>query len=90
MTLILVWQRDEQPQDHEQQQEEKEEQTYFERVIVNRDNNEEEQAGNNIEDAERVELPRDELTEEDQDHRARKPYPFITTSERTKRKVSQG
>ena len=33
-------------------------------------NNEEEQGGNNIEEAERIELPREELTEKDQDFRA--------------------
>ena len=70
MSLILVRQREEQPQDQEQQQEEEEEQTDFERVIVNQVNNEEEQAGNNIEEAERIELPREELTEEDQDLKA--------------------
>ena len=67
MSLILVWQREEQPQDQQQQQEEEEEQTDFERNIVNQVNNEEEQAGNNIEEAERIELPREEITEEDQD-----------------------
>ena len=70
MSLILVRQREEQPQDQEQQQEEEEEQTDFERVIVNQVNNEEEQAGNNIEEAERIELPREDLTEEDQDLKA--------------------
>ena len=71
MSLILVWQREEQPQDYEQQQkEEEEEPTDFERVIVNQVNNEEEQAGNNIEEAEQIELPRKELTEEDQDLKA--------------------
>ena len=40
-------------------------------------NNEEEQAGNNIEEAERIELPREELTEEDQDLKAM----FITQLE---------
>ena len=34
---------------------------------MNQVNNEEEQAGNNIEEAERIELPREEITEEDQD-----------------------
>ena len=77
MSLILVRQREEQPQDQEQQQEEEEEQTDFERVIVNQVNNEEEQAGNNIEEAERIELPREELTEEDQDLKAM----FITQLE---------
>ena len=67
MSLILVWQREEQPQDQQQQQEEEEEQTDFERNIVNQVNNEEEQAGNNIEEAERIELPREEIIEEDQD-----------------------
>ena len=56
MALTLIQQREEQPQDQEQQQEEEEEQTDFERVIVNQVNNEEEQAGNNIEEAERIEL----------------------------------
>ena len=70
MSLILDRQREEQPQNQEQQQEEEEEQTDFERVIVNQVNNEEEQAGNNIEEAERIELPREELTEEDQDLKA--------------------
>ena len=37
---------------------------------MNQVNNEEEQAGNNIEEAERIELPREELTEEDQDLKA--------------------
>ena len=59
ISLILVQQRKEQPQDQEQQQEEEEEQTDFERVIVNPVNNEEEQSGNNIEEAERIELPRE-------------------------------
>ena len=67
MSLILVWPREEQPQDLEQQQEEEEEHTEFEIVIMNQVNNKEEQAGNNIEKAERIELPREELTEEDQD-----------------------
>ena len=40
MSLILVWQREEQPHDYVQQQEEEEEQTDFERVIVNQVNNE--------------------------------------------------
>ena len=70
MSLILVRQREKQPQDQEQQQEEEEEQTDFERVIANQVNNEEEQAGNNIEEAARIELPREELTEEDQDLKA--------------------
>ena len=34
---------------------------------MNKVNNEEEQAGNNIEEAEQIELPREELTEEDQE-----------------------
>ena len=67
MNHILVWQRDEQPQDQEQQQEEEEERTDFERAIVNQINNAEEQDGNNIEEAEQIELPRAELTEEDHD-----------------------
>ena len=67
MSLILVRQKEEQPQDQEQQQEEEEEQTDFERVIANQVNNKEEQAGNNIEEAERIKLPREELTVEDQD-----------------------
>ena len=70
ISLILVWRREEQPQDQEQQQAEKEEQTEFERVIVNPVNNEEEQAWNNIKEAERIELPRKELTEEGQDLKA--------------------
>ena len=70
MSLILVRQREEQPQDQEQQQEQEEEQADFERVIVNPVNNKEEQAGNNIEEAERIELPREELTEEAQDLKA--------------------
>ena len=70
MSLILVRQREEQPQDQEKQQEEEEEQTDFERVIVNPVNNEEEQAGNNIEEAQLIELPTEELTEEDQDLKA--------------------
>ena len=69
MSLILVWQREEQPQDQEQKQEEEKEQTDLERVTVNQVNKEEEQAGNNIEETERIELPREELTEEDQDLR---------------------
>ena len=70
MSLIIVRQREEQPQDQEQQQEEEEEQTDFERVIVNQVNNEEEHPGNNIGEAERIELPREELTEGDQDLKA--------------------
>ena len=70
MSLILVWQREEQPQDYEHQQEEEEEQRDFARVIVNQVNNEEEPTGNNIEEAEQIELPRQELTEEDQDLKA--------------------
>ena len=77
MSLILVRQREEKPQDQEQQQEEEEEQTDFERVILNPVNDEEEQAGNNIEEAKRIELPREELTEEDQDFKAM----FITQLE---------
>ena len=37
---------------------------------MNEVNNEEEQAGNNIEEAEQIELPREDLTEEDQDLKA--------------------
>ena len=70
MSLILVRQREEQPQNQEQQQEEEEEQTDFERVIMNQVNNKEEQAGNNIEEADRIELPREELTKKDQDLKA--------------------
>ena len=77
MSLIIVRQREEQPQDQEQQQEEEEEQTDFEKVIVYQVNNEEEHAGNNIEEADRIELPREELTEEDQDLQAM----FITQLE---------
>ena len=69
MSLILVQQREEQPQDLEQQHKE-EEQTDFKRVIVNQINNKEEKTGNNIKEAERIELPREELTEEDQDLKA--------------------
>ena len=68
MNLILVRRREEQPQDQEQQQEEEEEQIDFERIIVNQVNiNDEEHVENNGMDAERIELPREELTEEDQD-----------------------
>ena len=70
MTLILVRQREEQPQDQEPQQEQEEGQTDFEIVIVNQVNNEQEQAGNNIEEAEQIDLPREELTGEDQDLKA--------------------
>ena len=77
MSLILVRQREVQPQDQEQQQEEEEEQTDFERVIVNSVNNKEEQAGNSIEVAEQIELPKKELAEEDQDLKAM----FITQLE---------
>ena len=52
MSLILVRERKEHPQDQEQQQEEEEQQKDFERVIVNQVKNEEEQAGNNIKEAE--------------------------------------
>ena len=76
MSLILVRQREEQPGDQEQQQEE-EESTDFERVIVNQVNNAEEQARNNIEEAERIELTREEIIEEDQDLKAM----FITQLE---------
>ena len=37
---------------------------------MNEVNNEEEQVGNKIEEAERIELPREDLTEEDQDLKA--------------------
>ena len=68
MNLILVRRREEQPQDQEQQQEEEEEQIDFERIIVNQVNiNGKEHVENNGMDAERIELPREELTEEDQD-----------------------
>ena len=68
MKLILVRRREEQPQDQEQQQEEEEEQIDFERIIVNQVNiNGKEHVENNGMDAERIELPREELTEEDQD-----------------------
>ena len=68
MNLILVQKTEEQPQDQEQQQEEEEEQTDFERVIVNQVNiAEEDQVENNDMDAEHIEFPREELTEEDQD-----------------------
>ena len=68
MNLILVRKREEQPQDQEQQQEEEQEQTDFERIIVIQVNiNEEEQVENNGMDAERIKLPRGEITEEDQD-----------------------
>ena len=70
MSLILVWQIEEQLQDQEQQQQEEEEQTDFERIIVNQVNNEEEQAGNNIEEAKRIQLPREKLTHEDPDLKA--------------------
>ena len=77
MSLILVRQKEKQPQDQEQQQEEGEKQTDFERVIVNPVNKEEEQAGNNIEEAERIELPREQFTEENQGLKAK----FITQLE---------
>ena len=67
----------EQLQDQEQQQEEEEEQTDFEKVNVNQVNNTEEQAGNNIDEADRIKLPREELTEEDQNLKAM----FITQLE---------
>ena len=47
------------------------------KVIMNQVNNEEEQAWNNIEEAEGIELPREEITEEDQDLKAM----FITQLE---------
>ena len=69
-------------------------QTDFERIIVNQVNNEEEQAGNNIEEAERIELLREELTEKDQVLKAmfitQLENTFIITSDGTKRKASQG
>ena len=68
MNLILVQNRGEQPQDQEQQQEEEEEQIEFEIIIVNQVNiNEEQQVQNNGMDAEHIQLPREEHTEEDQD-----------------------
>ena len=68
MNLIPVLKREEQPQDQEKQQEEEEEQIDFERVIVNQGNiDEEEQVQNNGMDTESIKLPREELTEEDQD-----------------------
>ena len=68
MNLILVRRREEQPQDQEQQYKEEEEQIDFERIIVNQVIiNDEEHVENNGMDAERIELPREELTEEDQD-----------------------
>ena len=68
MNLILVQNREEQPQDQEQQQEEEEEQIEFEIIIVNQVNiNEEQQVQNNGMDAEHIQLPREEHTEEDQD-----------------------
>ena len=68
MNLILVRRREEQPQDQEQQHKEEEEQIDFERIIVNQVIiNDEEHVENNGMDAERIELPREELTEEDQD-----------------------
>ena len=77
MTLIIVRQREEQLQDQEPQQGQEEEQTDFEGVIVNQVNKKEEQAGNNIKEAEQIELPREELTEEDHDLKAM----FITQLE---------
>ena len=77
MTLVLVREREEQPQDQKQQQEQEEEQTDLERVIVNQVNNEVEKAGNNIEEAEQIELPREKLIEDDQDLKAM----FITQLE---------
>ena len=68
MNLILDRKREEQPQDQEQQQEEEEQQIDFERIIMNQVNIiEEKQAKNKDMDAERIKLPREELTEEDQD-----------------------
>ena len=68
MNLILARKREEQPLNQEQQQEEGEEQIDFERVIVNQVNiAEEKQVENNGTDADRIEFPREELTEEDQD-----------------------
>ena len=68
MNLILARKREEQPLNQEEQQEEGEAQIDFERVIVNQVNiAEEEQVENNGTDADRIEFPREELTEEDQD-----------------------
>ena len=68
MNLILVRKREEQPHDQEQQQEEEEQQIDFERIIINQVNIiEEKQVKNKDMDAERIKLPREELTEEDQD-----------------------
>ena len=68
MNLILDRKREEQPQDQEQQQEEEEQQIDFERIIMNQVNIiEEKQVKNKDMDAERIKLPREELTEEDQD-----------------------
>ena len=65
MNLLLVRKREEQPQDQEQQQQEEEEQTDLERIIVNQSYmNDSEKVENN---GMNVELPREELTEEDQD-----------------------
>ena len=68
INLILVQKSKERPQDQEEQQEEEEEQIDFKRIIVNQVNtNEEEQSENSGMDAEQIELPIEELTEEDQD-----------------------
>ena len=54
--------------DQERQQEEEEQHIDFERIIMNQVNDiEEKQVKNNDMDAERIKLPREELTEEDQD-----------------------
>ena len=37
---------------------------------MNQVNNEEEQTGNNIEEGERIDVPRDDITEKDQDLKA--------------------
>ena len=74
---VLFKKEPEQLQDQEQQQDEEEEQTDFEKVNVNQVNNTEEQAGDNIDEAERIKLPRQELTEEDQNLKAM----FITQLE---------
>ena len=68
INLILVQNSKEKPQDLEEQQEEEEEQIDFKRITVNQVNiNEEEQGENSGMDAEQIELPIEELTEEDQD-----------------------
>ena len=68
INLILVQKSKEKPQDQEEQQEEDEEQIDFKRIIVNQVHiNKEEQGENSGMDAEQIELPIEELTEEDQD-----------------------